>query len=241
MTRDQTISRNPFSRVTSLGTFAAAAIIGWILVEVSLRRGLVPILAEPFGSARGADLIVSVIGFALVTGLIAWWGQQLGIDSSEWDYTVSLRSIAAGLTGVVGYFVVYVGIVLLVTLVGIGLPSNAGAVLGTAEWPLWVVGALLLINGILVPIIEEFAWRGVIQTALMESFGTVVGSVLTAAAFVLKHVIVDWGEPWFRLVSLIVLALLFCGLRVRFGTASSTITHIGVNSIATALLIAGSL
>lgn len=184
---------------------------------------------------------MSVIGFALVTGPIAWWGQQLGIDPSEWDYTVSLRSIAAGLTGVVGYFVVYVGIVLLVTLVGIGLPSNTGAVLGTTEWPLWVVGALLLINGILVPIIEELAWRGVIQTALMQSYGTVVGSVLTAAAFVLKHVIVDWGEPWFRLVSLIVLALLFCGLRVRFGTASSTITHIGVNSIATVLLIAGSL
>lgn len=241
MSREQTVSRNPFSRDIPLGAFAAAAIIGWILVEVGLRWGLVPILAEPFGSARGADLVVSVIGFGLVTGLIAWWGQQLGITPLEWGYTVSFRSITAGLAGVVGYFVVYLGIVLLyATFIGVPQSPDAGAVLGGVGEQRWVLGAFLLINGILVPIVEELAWRGVIQTALMESFGTVIGSVVTAAAFVLKHVIVDQGEPWSRLVSLIVLALLLCGLRVRFGTASSTVTHIGVNSISTALIILAS-
>lgn len=186
-------------------------------------------------------MIVSVIGFALITGVIVWYSQQLGITPADWNYTVSLRSVGAGLGGIAGYFVVYLAVVVLVTLLS-GIPSSsANIATGVAEEPLWALGALVLVNGIFVPIIEELAWRGVIQTALIASYGTIVGSVLTAAAFVLKHVIVDAGAPLLRVVSLIVLALLLCGLRARFGTVSSTVTHIGVNSIATALLITASL
>jgi membrane protease YdiL (CAAX protease family) len=231
----------------SPGTVAVAAILGWVVVEVGLRWRIAPMLASPLGSAFGAEMavgmisfVLSVIGLALFSGAIAWGGWQFGITPSEWDYTLSFRSVAAGIAGVVGYFVVYFAVVVLVILAGMG-PSSSASVAGGVEWTLWATGVFLLANGVLVPIIEELAWRGVIQTGLMESYGMIVGSVLTAAAFVLKHVIVDWGEPWFRLVALIVLALLFCGLRARFGTVSSTISHIGVNTISTALLISASL
>lgn len=241
MGRDRTVTQNPFFGNVSLGTFAAAAIVGWVFVEVSLRWEIAPILADLFGSGGVISFVLAWIGMALFAGGIAWGGRQFGITPSEWEYTVSLRSVAAGLGGVVGYWVVYYAVLLLVILAGIELTSNASAATGLGGLPLWAMGAFLLANGVLVPIIEELAWRGVIQTALMESYGVVIGSLLTAAAFVLKHVIVDWGESWVRLAALIILALLFCGLRARLGTTSSTICHIGVNSIATALVISVSL
>jgi membrane protease YdiL (CAAX protease family) len=248
MTRDQTVVSTPSFRNISPGTVAAAAILGWIVMEVGLRWRIAPMLAAPLGSALGVEtgvsvitFVLSVIGLALFSGGIAWGGWQFGITPSEWDYTFSVRSVAAGVASVVGYFVVYFAVVALVILAGMGPSSSANAASGGVELPLWAIGAFLLANGVLVPIIEELAWRGVIQTGLMESYGVIVGSVLTAAAFVLKHVIVDWGEPWSRLVALIILALLWCGLRVRFGTLSSTISHIGVNTISTALLISASL
>ena len=247
MTRDQTIVSAASFRRISPGTVAAAAILGWVVVEVGLRWRIAPMLAAPLGSALGVEtgvgmisFVLSVIGLALFSGAIAWGGWQFGITPSEWDYTFSFRSVAAGVASVVGCFVVYFAVVALVILAGMG-PSSSASAAGGIELPLWIIGAFLLANGVLVPIIEELAWRGVIQTGLMESYGVIVGSVLTAAAFVLKHVIVDWGEPWSRLVALIVLALLWCGLRARFGTVSSTISHIGVNTISTGLLISDSL
>lgn len=66
----------------------------------------------------------------------------------------------------------------------------------------------------------------------MESYGTYAGVTITAIAFVLKHLIVDAAAPFLRVVSLLLLAFLLCGLRARYGTASSTVAHIAANSIA---------
>lgn len=235
MIRDRSVPKS-FVWNRSLGTFAGVAILGWVLVEVSLRWGLVSVLSDSFGSALGTDMVVVAIGFPLVAAGIAWWGSRLGITSSEWNYTVSLRSVAAGIGGIVAYTVVLFVVVLLAARMGIGLPSTDG-VLGVSEAPLWALGGLLIVNCLLVPIVEEFAWRGVLQTALMQSYGTVIGGLITATAFVLKHVIVDAGEPWTRMIALVVLALLFSGLRARYGTVSSTVTHIGVNTISTVPLV----
>ena len=76
-----------------------------------------------------------------------------------------------------------------------------------------------------------------IQTALTESYGTYVAIVVTALAFVAKHLIVDLAVVPIRLGSLLILAFILCGLRARYGTASSTVAHLGMNMIATGLLV----
>lgn len=57
---------------------------------------------------------------------------------------------------------------------------------------------------------------------------------MTATAFVLKHLVVDLAAPPLRVTALFVFAVLFCVIRARYGTASSTVAHLVVNGLATA-------
>jgi len=82
------------------------------------------------------------------------------------------------------------------------------------------------------------AWWGVrAGITPAEAYGTYVAVITTAMAFVLKHLVVDLSISPFRTTALLVLALGLCGLRARYGTTSSTIVHVLMNSIETALVI----
>ncbi|WP_415381570.1 lysostaphin resistance A-like protein [Halosimplex sp. TS25] len=218
--------------------FVVGAMVLWVVVEIALRWELVALLAGPIGSPRGADMLLVGIGFPLLAGAIAWLGRRRGIEPDDWDYEVSLRSVAAGIGGVVAFFVALVAVVLVITAIQ-GMPDagNATPVVepGAAAW---VLAALLIVNGVVVPFAEELAWRGVIQTALMDSYGVLAGSAIAATGFVLKHVVVDGGADPIRLASLVILAVIFSALRARWGTASSTVAHLGANLLATGLALA---
>lgn len=211
----------------------------WIVVEVALRRGVVWLLADVVGSARGADVILLAVGFPLLAYGIARWGIRRGVAPSEWDYAVSVRSVGFAFAGIVVYYVV-VGVFTVGYTQIVGTPQSAATSAALAEsvgGTLWVAAMLFFANGIIVPITEELAWRGVIQTAFMDAYGNYVGGILTAVAFVGKHLIVDGGASVLRLVSLVVLAFIFCGLRARYGTASSTVAHLIANSVSTASVV----
>ncbi|WP_226041501.1 CPBP family intramembrane glutamic endopeptidase [Natrinema sp. DC36] len=191
------------------------------------------------GNVRGADVILLAVGFPLLAYGIARWGMRRGIAPSEWDYDVSLRPIGLALAGVVMYYAISGAVTVGYTQI-VGTPQSAAASAALAEsvgGSLWIAAMLFLANGLIVPITEELAWRGVIQTALMDSYGTYVGGILTAVAFVGKHLIVDGGASVLRLVSLVILGFILCGLRSRYGTASSTVAHLLVNSISTASVV----
>lgn len=239
MSRNSSRVPSWFPSEGSVARFAAAAILSWIVVEVALRRGVVWILADVVGNARGADVILLAVGFPLLAYGIARWGMQRGIVPSDWDYDVSIRSVGLALAGVVVYYVIIGAFTVGYTQI-VGTPQSAATSAALAESvgrTLWIAAMLFLANGIIVPITEELAWRGVIQTALMDSYGTYVGGALTAVAFVGKHLIVDGGASPLRLVSLVVLGFIFCGLRARYGTASSTVAHLVANGISTASVI----
>lgn len=238
MTESYVSDRLPVSPDEALPLFAAAAMVAWVLLEFASRRGLGPLLAEPLGTSLGGDAVVMVFVVPVVAGAIAVWGTRAGVHRTDWDYETSLRSVGVGLVGFVAFAVVYVGLLYLLTSVlGIGLPATPGGQGGVDSPPTWAVALFFLGNGVAVPISEKLAWRGVIQTALTESYGTSVAIVVTALAFVAKHVIVDMGEPLFRLVALVVLAFVLCGLRARWGTTASTVAHLGVNLVATATVL----
>jgi membrane protease YdiL (CAAX protease family) len=234
MSSDESNAVSVFRSGGAVGRFAVIAIITWVIVEVVLRRGGVRVLADVVESARGADVILIGVGFPLLAYGLARWGMRRGITASDWDYDVSVRSVGLGLASAILYFVVFVAITIGYTQI-VGTPQSAAAnaaLVENASETLWLAVGFFLVNGILVPITEELAWRGVIQTSLMESYGTYAGVTITAIAFVLKHVIVDAAAPFLRVISLLLLAFLFCGLRARYGTASSTVAHLATNSIA---------
>lgn len=97
------------------------------------------------------------------------------------------------------------------------------------------LAALLLGNGALVPVAEEFAWRGYIQSRLNLAWGPIPAVVMTAVFFALKHVIVDWSLT--RVTTLITGALALGIIGNRYGTAASTAAHIVLNFTATAAAI----
>jgi len=239
MSDSQTTKSFPVSPDRRLPIFAAAAIALWVLVEFALRRGLAPLLAEPLGTGLGADMASVAIGFPLIAVGIAWAGIHVGISPSDWEYKLSLRSVGAGLVGWLAYLVLYVGAVAVYTSVLGSQSSITPTALGVGDAPVWAAALLLVINGVVVPITEELAWRGVIQTALMDAYGTSIAIVVTATAFVLKHLVVDMAAPPLRVTSLVILALILSGLRARYGTTSSTVAHLAANGIATATLVLG--
>ncbi len=98
-----------------------------------------------------------------------------------------------------------------------------------------VAAGMLLANGILAPLVEEFAWRGYIQYRLMRAWGTWAGLAGTALLFALKHMIVDASVG--RITTLLVGACALGLIRQRWGTAASTAAHLTANFVATFYLL----
>lgn len=149
----------------TVGRFAVIAIVTWVIVEVVLRRGGVRVLADVVGSARGADVILIGVGFPLLAYGLARWGMRRGITASDWDYDISVRSVGLGLASAILYFVVFVAITIGYTQIA-GTPQSAAtstALVENASETLWLAVGFFLVNGVLVPITEELAWRGVIH------------------------------------------------------------------------------
>lgn len=90
---------------------------------------------------------------------------------------------------------------------------------------------LLPANGILGPVVEEFVWRGYIQTRLTSVWGMNRAILLTAGLFAAKHVIVDLSLV--RTTSLVLIALGLGVIGARLGTLAATVAHIVMNSAAT--------
>ncbi|MDR7556101.1 MAG: type II CAAX endopeptidase family protein [Armatimonadota bacterium] len=97
----------------------------------------------------------------------------------------------------------------------------------------WLVGLVAVpANGLLVPVVEEFAWRGYIQTRILLALGRPAGILTTALLFAAKHVVVDLSLD--RVFTLMGGALVLGGVGARWGTQASTVTHVVLNVVATA-------
>lgn len=152
----------PASSGSSLPAFAAGAVALWVVLEFAFRRGLAPVLADVLGTGLGADAMLLAFASPLIAGVVAWWGYRVGVDRSNWAYSLSLRSVGAGVAGYVGFLAVYGATTFAYTSV-LGLqPSLDASVLGVADAPTWALALFLVGNGVVVPITEELAWRGVV-------------------------------------------------------------------------------
>ena len=215
----------------------AAAVVGlWTVSEVAFRWGLASVLAGPFGTATGAEALAVLFADGVAVAGAAWLARRGGLGPAEWGYDRSPRAVGAGLLGVVAYVVAFGGAsVVLVEVFGAS-PTGTGR-LGGATTPAWALALLLVVNGVVVPLAEELAWRGVVQGALTRASGARLAVAATAVAFVGKHLLVDGAVLPFRLVSLTALAVVLGVVRARAGTTASTVTHLVVNGAATAALV----
>ena len=233
MTSERSSISSVLSSTNPLTRFAAAAIGIWVVVEGALRRSGVRILADVVGSARGADMILVGIGFPLLVYGLARWGIRRGISPSDWEYNVSIQSVGPGFASVIVYFLLFGAVSAVYTQVIGAAPSTAAgtSLVENASETLWVAVMFFLVR------YRRPDWRGVVQTALMESYGIYIGGAITAIAFVLKYLIVDAAAPFLRVASLVIFAFILSGLRVRYGTASSTVAHLAANGLVSAAVL----
>lgn len=122
-----------------------------------------------------------------------------------------------------------------VTLPAVESPIRSETV-WLAEWRL-VLGAvsLLLVNGVWVPIAEEFLWRGHVQPQLQASLPLGAAITLTAVLFSLKHAVVDASLGRFFFITAFGLIVGFVAARRRWQAAA--VLHMTVNILATTLIL----
>ncbi len=89
----------------------------------------------------------------------------------------------------------------------------------------------ILVNGIWVPIAEEFLWRGIIQTKLSYYMNPWTAITIVSILFSAKHAVVDLVLT--RLLFLISFGLTAGWAKQRTNTGISTVTHIYINLIGT--------
>lgn len=105
-----------------------------------------------------------------------------------------------------------------------------------AEWARFLGAAsLLLVNGVWVPIAEEFLWRGCVQLRLQENLPLGAAIVLSAILFSIKHAIVDASLGRLLFITTFGVILGFVAARRRWEAAA--VFHASVNLVATALVI----
>ena len=100
---------------------------------------------------------------------------------------------------------------------------------------------LMAFFGVLVaPVLEELFFRGMLFPTLRRGLGTILGVLLTAAAFAAIHS-AQLGYAWAPILSIFVVGLVLTILRERTGSvAAGVLTHSGYNFTLFALLWIGS-
>lgn len=98
--------------------------------------------------------------------------------------------------------------------------------------PLAVI-SLLVVNGVVVPLAEEWLWRGLIQPRLAGAFGYLPGLVVTSVTFSLKHAVVDSSLG--HLLTLTAFGLVMGVTARHHGWRGSAMAHALANTIATVL------
>ena len=221
--------------------FAAALVVGIVATEY-LFRHYVMFWMPTVGNLRVNDMLALAMAYSLLTIAVgslmhADWreerrnlGQALHEFATRWTYTPWL-------------------LVMMLSLVV--LPPVDHWLWAGLHFPMWVsdfrnpvvlfaqaalaleVLARIAVNGILVPIAEEYLWRGVIQERLSRVLPVFGAIGITAILFSLKHVIID--ASWGRFLTLLAFGAI-CGIVARRHTwRSSAALHVVVNTATTAV------
>jgi uncharacterized protein len=230
---DRLHARYTLSDAARVGLWAAVLWISFeALGRIVGRSGISPAVDNAL-----AGEILGVLAATLIAALIvARYGQANGITVADWQYRWTPTSIGIGV--VAGLLAI--GLMALTALIDQAIWTVPDDVLSVFTNGLqsgaWVAILLLIVNALVAPICEEIAWRGVVQTALVRAWGSWVGICVTLSLFAMKHVVMD--ATFARLTTLLMLGLVFGVVRQRWGTASSTLSHIVVNVYSTGYIVA---
>jgi membrane protease YdiL (CAAX protease family) len=223
---------------------AALAVVGLVVGGEYFFRHYVMFWFPTLGTPRVNDMLSSLIFYLLLVagiGLLAranWRNELSGVGRAtrgglaSWSYTI--------------WFLVLV-------LSVVALPPLDRLLWGRLELPMftssyrnstvWFAGSasalkavsLILVNGLFIPVAEEYLWRGQIQVRLVRVISPPFAIGLTAVLFSLKHVLVDASMG--RFLTLIAFGVI-CGVVARRSSwRSSAALHVSINMVSTIMAL----
>jgi membrane protease YdiL (CAAX protease family) len=220
----------------------AAVVVSAVVISEYVFRHYVLFWMPTVGTLRVNDMIALAMAYASLTIVFgslthANWRQELR------DLGRALRAFATQWT----YTPWLLGLMLSLVV----LPAVDQWLWAGLRLPMWVsssrhpdvwfpsaalaleIPARLAVNGMLVPIAEEYLWRGLIQARLSRVWPGAVAIGITAILFSLKHVLVD--ASWGRFLTIVAFGI-FCGMVAKRHTwKSSAALHLVVNTTSTAV------
>lgn len=223
----------------------AAAVVSAVLAGEYFFRHYVLFWMPVVGTLRVNDMLALAMAYTLLTVTFgslmdADWRREL---RGLWE---ALRDFTTRWTYTPWLLVLMLGLVVLPAVdrwlwAGLHFPMRASSFRNAVTWlPQWApaleVLALVAVNGILVPIAEEYLWRGLIQARLLRVLPGAVAIGMTAILFSLKHVVVD--ASWGRFLTLVAFGSI-CGIVAQRHTwRSSAALHLFVNTTTTVVALA---
>ena len=223
----------PFGELSRAALLASGL---WFAIDLVAQVGGAVVFEPVVGNYLVGSLVGVVLGFPVAAWAVVRYGQRHGITPADWGYDRTPRALLSGLVVGGGLVILNLTAVVTVTEAIFGQPEQiSGLLIKGLAGGLPVVVLFLLAHGIVAPITEELAFRGVVQTALTRERGRLVGVLGAATLFSLKHVLVDGSLE--RLLPVVVLALVLGIVRERWGTGASTVTHATVNVVQGSLVL----
>jgi membrane protease YdiL (CAAX protease family) len=230
---------------TALVRSAAAAVIQWTVTEFTLRGPLTHLLVEglrktgtvlsPPNRLEVSAFLIAPITIAL-GAMFVLRARRDGLTPLGLGYQCDRRRVAAGALGGVAALMVSALAVMADSCLFAAPAIQERFMTRVSAASIPALVALVLGNGVLVPVVEEFAWRGYIQTRLVGAWSPAAAVVTTAALFALKHVVVDGSV--IRMTTLLTGAFALGLIGYRYGTAASTMAHVILNVTGTAASVA---
>ena len=238
MTMTSSISKP--SRVRDLGV--ALAVVGLVIGGEYFFRHYVLFWLPIFGTLVVNDMLSLFLVYLFLTvGLSSFmhsnWRQELaGIGQSlregltSWNFTFWVLALALGVWALSMLDQLLWG--------NVKVPMIVSSYRNSTVWlaslaPVLKAVSLIFVNGLFVPIAEEYLWRGLVQVRLIRILPVPFAIGLTAVLFSLKHVLVDASLG--RFLALIAFGVI-CGVVAQRNTwKRSAALHIVINTVATVI------
>jgi membrane protease YdiL (CAAX protease family) len=233
-------SVSTLSRTRNLSV--ALAVVGLVVSGEYFFRHYVLFWLPVFGTLSVNDMLSLLLAYVLLlVGLdlfvhinwpqeLAAIGQSLREDLTSWNFTFWVLTLVLGVWALSTVDQLLWGNIELPMLVS---PYRNQTVWLATLAPFLKVMSLTLVNGLFVPIAEEYLWRGLVQVRLMRMLPTPVAIGVTAVLFSLKHAFVDASLG--RLLALIAFGVITGVVAQRNSWRRSAALHMVVNTVATAI------
>jgi len=220
----------------------ALAVVGLVIGGEYFFRHYVLFWLPTFGTLLVNDMLSLFLIYLLLTvGLgslmhVNWRqeltaiGQALREGLTSWNFTFLVLALVLSVWSLSAMDRLIWG--------NIELPMIVSSYRNSTIWltdlaPILKVVSLILVNGLFVPIAEEYLWRGLVQVRLLRILSAPFAIGLTAFLFSLKHALVDASLG--RFLAVIAFGVICGVIAQRDSWRRSAALHMVANTIATVM------